>query len=68
MKEEFSRLNLLIGEERMKKLENSSVIIFGVGGVGGHAVEALVRSGVGHIAIVDFDKVEITNINIYNLN
>ena len=63
MREEFSRLNLLIGEERMKKLENSSVIIFGVGGVGGHAVEALARSGVGHIAIVDFDKVEITNIN-----
>lgn len=63
MKEEFSRLNLLIGEERMKKLENSSVIVFGVGGVGGHAVEALARSGVGYIAIVDFDKVEITNIN-----
>ena len=63
MKEEFNRTTLLIGEDKMKKLENSSIIIFGVGGVGGHVVEALARSGVGHIAIVDFDIVETTNIN-----
>ena len=63
MKEEFARLNLLLGEDKMKKLENSSVIIFGVGGVGGHAVEALARSGLGTIAIVDYDKVDVTNIN-----
>lgn len=63
MKERFSRTEALFGTEAMTKLENSHVIIFGVGGVGGHATEALVRSGVGHITIVDFDKVEETNIN-----
>lgn len=63
MKERFSRTEALFGTEAMAKLENSRVIIFGVGGVGGHATEALVRSGVGHITIVDFDKVEETNIN-----
>lgn len=63
MNERFSRTKVLFGEEAMKKLNDSRVIIFGVGGVGGHAAEALVRSGVGHIAIVDFDKVEETNIN-----
>ena len=63
MKSRFSRTEALFGTEAMAKLENSRVIVFGVGGVGGHATEALVRSGVGHITIVDFDKVEETNIN-----
>lgn len=63
MKERFLRTEALFGTEAMAKLKNSRVIIFGVGGVGGHATEALVRSGVGHITIVDFDKVEETNIN-----
>ena len=63
MKERFSRTEALLGKDSMTKLENSCVIVFGVGGVGGHATEALVRSGVGHITIVDFDKVEETNIN-----
>ena len=63
MNNRFSRAEALFGTEAITKLENSRVIVFGVGGVGGHATEALVRSGVGHITIVDFDKVEETNIN-----
>ena len=63
MNERFSRTEVLFGTDAMKKLRDSRVIVFGVGGVGGHVAEALVRSGVGHIAIVDFDKVEETNIN-----
>ena len=63
MNNKFSRIEVLLGTEAMARLENSRVIVFGIGGVGGHAVEALVRSGVGHIAIVDLDKVEETNIN-----
>ena len=63
MKEEFSRTELLLGNEAMEKLKKSSVIVFGVGGVGGHVVEALIRSGIGHIAIVDHDTVDVSNIN-----
>lgn len=63
MREEFSRTGLLLGEEAMKKLNNSRVAVFGIGGVGGHTVEALVRSGVGAIDIIDNDTVSITNIN-----
>lgn len=59
----FQRTELAIGEKNLKKLENSHIIIFGLGGVGGSAVEALVRSGVGEISIVDFDTVDITNLN-----
>jgi tRNA A37 threonylcarbamoyladenosine dehydratase len=60
---QFSRTQLLIGEEGIKKLANSRVAVFGIGGVGGYAVEALVRSGVGNIDIIDDDKVCLTNIN-----
>lgn len=60
---EFSRTELLFGSEAMKKLEKASVIVFGVGGVGSYAVEALARSGIGTIALVDNDKISITNIN-----
>ncbi len=63
MKEQFKRTELIFSKENMEKLYNSKVIVFGVGGVGGHLTEALARSGVGHITIVDFDDVEITNIN-----
>ena len=63
MKEQFKRTEIIFSRENMEKLYNSKVIVFGVGGVGGHLVEALARSGIGHIAIVDFDTVEITNIN-----
>lgn len=61
--EQFFRTYLLLGKEAMDKLENSHVAIFGVGGVGSFAVEGIVRSGVGEITIVDFDTVDITNIN-----
>ena len=63
MKEEFSRTELLFSKEKMDKLAKAKVIVFGVGGVGGHLTEALARSGIGHIAIVDKDDVEASNIN-----
>lgn len=59
----FQREELLIGKENLEKLQNSHVIVFGVGGVGGFAVEALVRGGIGELTVVDFDTVDITNIN-----
>ena len=54
---------MLLGREAIEKLANSAVMVFGIGGVGGYAVEALVRSGVGHIGFVDNDTVCETNIN-----
>lgn len=63
MLNEFSRTELLLGAEGMKKLKNSRVAVFGVGGVGTFAVEALVRSGVGALDLFDDDKVCLTNIN-----
>lgn len=59
----FSRFELLIGEEKLQQLHKSHVLVFGVGGVGGYVVEALVRSGIGHITIVDNDCVSLTNLN-----
>lgn len=59
----FQRLGLLIGDENLEKLKNSHVLIFGLGGVGGFTVEALVRAGVGELTVVDFDTVDITNLN-----
>ena len=63
MQDQFSRTQLLIGRESLEKLKNSKVAIFGIGGVGGYVVEALVRSGVGNIVLVDDDKVCLTNLN-----
>ena len=63
MKEQFSRTAQLLGNENVKKLFDKHVIVFGVGGVGGYVVEALVRSGVGNISIVDNDVVNESNIN-----
>lgn len=63
MDNRFSRTARIIGEENLKKLNNSSVIVFGLGGVGGAACEALARAGIGTIGIVDKDTVDITNIN-----
>lgn len=63
MKDWRMRTELVIGDEGLEKLKNSKVIIFGVGGVGGFAAEAIVRAGVGNITIVDFDDIDITNIN-----
>lgn len=59
----FQRTELLIGKENLNKLQHSHVIVFGVGGVGGFAIEALIRSGIGEISIVDFDTVDLTNLN-----
>ena len=61
--EEFSRTELLIKKEGLEKLQNSSVAVFGVGGVGGFVIEALVRAGIGTIHIVDHDTVSISNLN-----
>ena len=60
---EFSRTALLLGEEKLNKLKNSTVAVFGVGGVGGYVAEALARSGIGHIVLVDKDVVSLTNLN-----
>lgn len=63
MLNQFSRTELLLGEEAMDKLKNARVAVFGIGGVGGYTVEALARSGVGTFDIIDDDKVCLTNIN-----
>ena len=60
---QFSRTELLIGKDGLEKLSNSRVAVFGIGGVGGYVVEALARSGVGTIDLIDNDKVSLTNIN-----
>ena len=60
---EFSRSEALIGNSGQTKLKNSKVIIVGCGGVGGYAAEFLVRSGIGSFTFVDYDSVEITNLN-----
>ena len=63
MSEQFSRTELLLGAEAIEKLGNSRVAVFGVGGVGGYVCEALARSGVGAIDLIDDDKVCMSNIN-----
>ncbi len=63
MSEQFSRTERLFGRAAMEKLANARVAIFGIGGVGGHTLEALVRSGVGTIDIIDNDKVCLSNLN-----
>ena len=63
MLNQFSRTQLLLGEEAMEKLKNSRVAVFGIGGVGGYVCEALVRSGVGAFDLIDDDKVCLTNLN-----
>ncbi len=60
---EFSRTKMLLGEDAMKKIEQSNILVFGVGGVGGYTVEALARCGVGNFLLVDNDTVCISNIN-----
>ena len=63
MSDVFARTKLLLGEDALERLSKARVIIFGVGGVGGYVAEALARSGVGHIELVDKDVVDETNIN-----
>lgn len=60
---QFSRTELMFGQDAMEKLAHSRVAVFGISGVGGYTVEALVRSGIGAIDIIDNDTVCITNIN-----
>lgn len=60
---QLQRTEILLGKENIEKLQKAHVIVFGVGGVGSYTTESLARSGVGEISIVDFDVVDITNIN-----
>lgn len=63
MKDQFTRMRLVIGDAAFQTLRNSTVAVFGVGGVGGSCVEALARSGVGKLVLIDNDEVSVTNIN-----
>ena len=63
MQNQFSRTELLIGKDGMDRLKNARVAVFGIGGVGGYVVEALARSGVGTLDLVDDDKVCLSNLN-----
>ena len=63
MSEEFSRTELMFGKEAVKKLKESTVCVFGLGGVGGHLAEALARAGVGTLDVIDSDTVSLSNLN-----
>lgn len=63
MEEQFSRTELLLGSEAMHRLAQSRVAVFGIGGVGGYVAEALVRSGIGAIDLIDHDQVSVSNLN-----
>ena len=63
MTEQFSRTEMLIGSAALEKLKNSKAAVFGIGGVGGFAVEALARAGIGHFELIDNDTVSVTNLN-----
>ncbi len=63
MEEKFSRTEMLIGNDGMKKLADAKVAVFGLGGVGSFVCEGLARSGIGNFILVDFDKVDESNIN-----
>lgn len=63
MREEFTRTAMLLGEEAMERLSRARVAVFGIGGVGGYVVEALARSGIGALDIIDCDRVALSNIN-----
>ena len=59
----FDRTIALIGKDNLDKIKNSSILIIGAGGVGGYAIETLIRSGIENITLVDYDKIDISNIN-----
>lgn len=63
MSDQYSRTEMIIGQEAVDKIKSSSVIVFGIGGVGSYVVEGLARAGVGRLVLVDNDVVDITNIN-----
>lgn len=61
--EQLKRLELMIGEDNIEKIKNTRVLVLGLGGVGSYAVETLIRSGIGNIILVDYDTIDITNLN-----
>lgn len=61
--EQLKRFELLVGNENIKKINDARVLVLGLGGVGSYALEAIVRSGVDNVVIVDYDKIDITNLN-----
>ena len=63
MKEQFFRTGMLLGEAALERLHQARVAVFGIGGVGGYTVEALARSGIGHIDLIDSDRVSLSNLN-----
>ena len=63
MKEQLIRTAMLLGEGALEKLQKTHVAVFGLGGVGGYAVEALARSGVGHLDLIDHDTISVSNLN-----
>ncbi len=63
MKNKFTRTELLLQKENMTILQNSKIVIVGIGGVGSYAVEALARCGIGHFVLIDYDVIDVTNIN-----
>ena len=63
MDDRFERTRLLYGEEAMRRLAAARIAVFGIGGVGGYVVEALARSGIGALDLIDNDRVSVTNLN-----
>ena len=59
----FERLELLMGKENVKKINKQKVLVVGLGGVGGTCVNSLVRSGIENIVLIDYDRVDVTNLN-----
>ena len=63
MEDRLSRMRLMVGEKGIKTLKKSHVCVVGCGAVGGFALEALARGGIGHLSLIDFDTISISNIN-----
>ena len=63
MESQFSRMELLLGQEMLPVLQQAKIAVFGIGGVGGYVVEALARCGIGHFDLIDNDKVALSNLN-----
>ena len=59
----FERLELLIGKDNLEKIQNTKILLIGIGGVGGYTLESLVRSGINNITIVDYDTIDLSNLN-----
>ena len=66
----LDRLELLVGKDNIEKIKSKNILLIGIGGVGGYTLESLIRSGIENITIVDYDKIDITNLNrqIISLN